>query len=1603
MATLQEAEHIARDVLKRPSDDPDKPWTLEEFKEGWVIKEKISDRGAVTYVIERATGVVKVFPSSVPPQSITEDYEKVRDRGHEFLKQTAQIPWAAAMHALAEDGNAKAQYDLGNAYYFGNGVEKDINKSTIWLRRAADQGYPAAQSELGVSYERGESVEKDLKEAIRLYRLAADQGYPAAQYNLGNIHYFGRGVETDFKESAIWYKKAAEQGYPAAQYNLGNAYYSGKGVEKDLKESIVWLRRAAELGHVAAQNDLGASHEKGDGVEKDLKEALKWYRLAAERGYPAAQFNVGNIHHSGRGVEKDLKEGVAWYRKAAEQGFAPAQTSLGTAYERGEGVEKDPKEAVKWYRKAAEQNNAVAQNNLATAYYFGSGVEKDFKEAVTWYRKAAEQNNSKALNSLGLAYYNGEGVEKDIKEAIKWYRKAAEMGSPSGQYNLGRAYHVGEGVEQDTKEALVWLLKASEQGSAIAKKYIDEKMKDAGVKKDKVEASTVKNEAAEQENTKALKSDFITGIIDQKTLSQKAKQLYYEKKYAEAFSAYEALKEAGDADALPWLGYLYDNGYGVKKDSQKAQAYYLEAAEKGDVWGQRMAGNNLVEGKVCPQDVPKGIELLKKSAEKDKKGAAQLDLGIIYHNFKGIPNVKTDYEQALFWYKKRLELTPDSGPTLYNIGLLYESGLGVEKDINVAQDYFTKSLANGGSLAAAKLKKLKDKRSPEFNFDLVNTDQNILNLTQKITSGRALDIPVLLSGPNGSGKHSYALYIAKQLKLEALVVGLPSLIARDKSSTDSLMRDYFKQAEEQRKMLIFEDVGKLFGTKYINQKSASVSLIKLMRSFPYPFICISGDDDEIESQLSEEFIFHIKFEYLTRIQSKEAFKLFFEMEPPKELSTIGALTPQDYQQVKKTLFVLGEEKNVQMISQHLKEISQRRSKSIIEEAQDRNFDVDLVNADINIAELTQKLVSIKDTPNFSLLLYGPPGTGKSEFLRYLAQQLGMEVINKRASDLISKWSGESEKNISSAFKEAVVRKSFLIFDEADSLLRQRDSGDKPWQVQQVNEMLTWMESHPYPFACTTNFVDQIDKAALRRFVFKIKLDYLTKDQVGKAFTSFFYQVPPAELASVGGLTLGDFSIVRKKAKIFGELHDTVKLLDLLKEEVKRKSGSNIQYIKKEEVSFNPKMANVDTNLDEIEEKLLAPSAIKNFSFLLYGPPGTGKSQYLRYLAQRIGIEVIQKRASDLLHKWLGESEQAIAAAFKEAEERKAFLIFDEADGLLKRRNSEMRPWEIQNINEMLTWMESHPYPFACTTNLIETIDDAAMRRFLFKVKFNYLQTEQIQEAFQSVFAIPAPAELTSIKILTPAIFAVAKKKADLFGVSDPEKLVKLVKDELKLAGYKEPVAAVQYDKIAIPALPLSHTLLSEGTSMLQAAVVTIKLEGGGHGSGYFISHDGYLLTNHHVVKDNKFVTVKLATGRQLPGEVMRAHEGRDIALVKVNEKGMAALPIQLLEPQVGTEVYAVGTPFREEYSTTITKGIVSAYRAGEGYYGNTGEETYKLIQSDVSTHGGSSGGAIVDKFGNVVGTHVAGHSQKGKAGLNFSIPIADALKFLEVELKSGSH
>ncbi len=198
---------------------------------------------------------------------------------------------------------------------------------------------------------------------------------------------------------------------------------------------------------------------------------------------------------------------------------------------------------------------------------------------------------------------------------------------------------------------------------------------------------------------------------------------------------------------------------------------------------------------------------------------------------------------------------------------------------------------------------------------------------------------------------------------------------------------------------------------------------------------------------------------------------------------------------------------------------------------------------------------------------------------------------------------------------------------------------------------------------------------------------------------------------------------------------------------------------------------------------------------------------------------------------------------------------------------------------------------------------------------------------------------------------------------------------------------------AAPATSLQLKTSNGSSSLLSAKNATVTVfAGSGHGSGFILSSDGYVLTNEHVVREARFVRVRLANGREVVGDVIRSNAAQDVALIKLKEENLPASVLATgVQPSVGTDVYAIGTPRRESLDSTMSRGIVSAWRDQSGV---------KLIQSDVQIHPGNSGGPLVLQDGKVVGLAVSGMVLGGASqNLNFFLPIDDAIKALNLQLQ----
>lgn len=439
-------------------------------------------------------------------------------------------------------------------------------------------------------------------------------------------------------------------------------------------------------------------------------------------------------------------------------------------------------------------------------------------------------------------------------------------------------------------------------------------------------------------------------------------------------------------------------------------------------------------------------------------------------------------------------------------------------------------------------------------------------------------------------------------------------------------------------------------------------------------------------------------------------------------------------------------------------------------------DFDYIEKRNELCALLKAAVERKEK-GINILLYGVPGTGKTEFARTLARQAGVTL--RSVAEI-----GEEENPVyrisALMFAQKLAARQngvCLLLDEAEDVFY----GIGRWDMTKsgLNDVL---ERNETPVIWTTNRTFDMDSAFLRRFSYSIHFELPDEKHSVRIWQKALrknklpanekvarelcaeYAVPPAFMANA----------VRNERLIGGGIETVKSSLDNMRElctgKKKKKSVS------KPVVPFNPALLNTDTDLEKLAGRIKDLN-LKTFSLCLYGAPGTGKSAYAVWLAEQIGRPVIKKKCSDLLSMYVGGTEKNIREAFAEAAAKDAVLIFDEADSFLQDRRNAVRSWETTQVNEMLTQMESAEHPFVCTTNLLDRLDQASLRRFTFKVKYDFMTPEQHGKAFETFFGFKG-VTLPDAENLTPADFALVHKKATILGVlNDKKELLKMLMSE----------------------------------------------------------------------------------------------------------------------------------------------------------------------------------------------------------------------------------
>ncbi len=444
----------------------------------------------------------------------------------------------------------------------------------------------------------------------------------------------------------------------------------------------------------------------------------------------------------------------------------------------------------------------------------------------------------------------------------------------------------------------------------------------------------------------------------------------------------------------------------------------------------------------------------------------------------------------------------------------------------------------------------------------------------------------------------------------------------------------------------------------------------------------------------------------------------------------------------------------------------------------RNYIFDLLKG-----SLKQKATGV------NVLIYGAPGTGKTELCKVIAKRLGLRLYSA-GENINGNEPDRSERLSLIRMTQRLLsrqKKVIVLFDEMEdifsspsaglfALLGEDHSGQTDGSKVYLNQLL---ETNPVPTFWTSNSVKGVDPSFLRRMTYILKLEapplenririwykHLQKNKI--KLNPELVNV----LAENPGITPGITSSVARSIRLAERSSSEVE--HIIRGYVSA-MGIKFNSGKKNESDFNLQLVSV--NLSERMLHQVVLSDVQNQSFFLYGPPGTGKSAFARYVAYLMRIPVIEKRPSDLLSRYVGETEKSIRQAFEEAHKNKAMLIIDEADSILANRSGLSQQWERNMVSEILICIDSYDIPFCCTTNLIDFVDDASLRRFDHKIEFTYLTPGQVNLAFEHYFNLKPPQELLQLKSLTPGDFSVVKRRCEILGVDNTKEIAELLKQE----------------------------------------------------------------------------------------------------------------------------------------------------------------------------------------------------------------------------------
>lgn len=452
-----------------------------------------------------------------------------------------------------------------------------------------------------------------------------------------------------------------------------------------------------------------------------------------------------------------------------------------------------------------------------------------------------------------------------------------------------------------------------------------------------------------------------------------------------------------------------------------------------------------------------------------------------------------------------------------------------------------------------------------------------------------------------------------------------------------------------------------------------------------------------------------------------------------------------------------------------------------------------VKEDMQILVSFLKNAIRKKQKGVNVLLYGSAGTGKTELSKVIASELNLKLYEVAYADE-SGYANELERIRSYCLAQNVLSagSNLLMYDEAEDVFNTNNDEKRQYGKAFINRSL---ETNEVPTIWITNNIYSMDEAVVRRFNLAIELGVPNENMRAKIIKEYSANLIDNKLINklaknefISPAVVSNASLVvsnlntRDKNKAFERvISDTLKAQgygEIEKDRNKERSSDDLPS------SYDPNFINSSCDLNELMQGIKESESAR---ICLYGVPGTGKSAYAKFIAKSLRKPIIIKKGSDLLSMWVGGTEQNIAKAFKEAKSKKAVLVFDEVDSFLQDRSMAARSWEITQVNEMLVQMEDFDGIFIATTNLLDNLDKASLRRFDLKLEFGYLLPNQALNLFKKEcaslkvkFDENAAKRISNLNSLAPGDFASARRQAKFRPIKNGDDFYERLRQEVAL-------------------------------------------------------------------------------------------------------------------------------------------------------------------------------------------------------------------------------